>query len=140
MAKDQGQDACSQGTSASQRVRKNRLLRAQPLVSLAASAWQQVAIRVWIDPLRRSLTLTLPGERGQSCAEQTGIAVRRQNQKETSSIPSDHYLLSAEEKFSSATWAAFLAKSYVALRFPPKKRTFPFASCSNSMFLSGLVN
>ncbi len=36
----------------------------------------------------------------------------------------DHCLLSAEEKFSSAIWAAFLAKSYVALRFPPKKRTF----------------
>jgi len=31
MAKDQGKDARPQGTSASQRLRENRLLRAQPL-------------------------------------------------------------------------------------------------------------
>src|SRR5260221_9996089 len=37
----------------------------------------------------------------------------------------DHCLPSAEENLSSAIWAAFLAKSYVALRFPPKKRTLP---------------
>src|SRR5258708_1000247 len=88
MSKDQGQDACSQGTSASQRLRKNRLLRTQPLASLAASALQQVGIRLWTDPLRRSLTLTPPRERGQSCTmwsntqqlmhnrERPGVAVR----------------------------------------------------------------
>ena len=44
------------------------------------------------------------------------------------------------EKLSRASCAVFLAKSYVAFKFPPKNRTFPLMSFSSNVFPSLWVN